>query len=154
MFAVLPYQVQYITFTTKTCQSPARSAWSRHSSCPTPPSPRPSRQRWPARTPSRTRSLQRRPIDHFHLRGLRRLLLTTGRISLSLPFSICQNKTPKIQTPFREAVKNYLADFVRFLPKKTLSRKGVSPPPLNGKSAKLFRDFFPKRAKNDVFFIK
>ena len=27
-------------------------------------------------------------------------------------------------------------------------------PPLNGKSAKLFREFFPKRAKNDVFFIK
>ena len=30
---------------------------------------------------------------------------------------------------------------------------GGIPPPLNGKSAKLFRIFFPKRTKNDVFVL-
>ena len=45
----------------------------------------------------------------------------------------------------REAFKNYLADFVRngqSFCQKTLSGKGgYPPPPLNGKSAKLFRKF-------------
>ena len=41
-----------------------------------------------------------------------------------------------------EAIKNYFNS--GFFPLRGY-------PPLNGKSAKLFRNFFPKRAKNDVF---
>ena len=65
----------------------------------------------------------------------------------------------------RDAVKNVLADFLRYggtpplltenqsEKKKVffLSGKGGTPPPLNGKSAKLFQEIFSKRAKNDVF---
>ena len=54
----------------------------------------------------------------------------------------------------REAVKNYLADFVRYggrgdnhFSKKTLAKRGghSPPPPLNGKFAKLFREFFSEK---------
>ena len=62
-----------------------------------------------------------------------------------------------------EPVKNYLTDFFRFFPpyplsgksffQKTLSGNGGYPPPPNGQSAKLFRNFFPRRTRNDVLVL-
>ena len=51
---------------------------------------------------------------------------------------------------FREPVQNYLADFFRFpyplkenhFAKNPLAERGDTPPPLNGKSAKLFQEIF------------
>ena len=65
------------------------------------------------------------------------------------------------QRKLREPVKNYLADFfVKGAPlsgksffQKTLGGNGGNPPSLNRKFAKLFRNFFPKMTKNDVFVL-
>ena len=60
----------------------------------------------------------------------------------------------------REAVKNYLADFFRspltenHFAKKPLAEMGGTPPPITGKSAKLFRNKVPKRATIVVLIPK
>ena len=66
----------------------------------------------------------------------------------------------------REAFKNYLADFVKGVPpptpltdnhfakKTSAERRGKLPPPLTESPPSFSGKIFPKRAKNDVFFIK
>ena len=57
----------------------------------------------------------------------------------------------------REAVKNYLADFVRF-PKKPSAERGGTPPPLtdnpqkNGSKRAKISVFWPKKAVFSGFF--
>ena len=58
---------------------------------------------------------------------------------------------PVLRIDVKEPVKNYLADY--HFSKKPLADRGGTPPPLNGKSAKLFQIFFLKGLKMMFFSL-